>query len=860
MCCQNLPTNLNNISTFIKLMLDYEYHGIPLSLYNISKYMLGYDRMVPEVHGVWADTLEKNREKYNRFVELRPRGTFKTTLFTVSQTIELLMEDWLNNNGQFDKRILIASATETLATQILGEISSHFISNPNIQEFFGYNPIRNAKYGELWLEPRSIHKEPTVKSIGSGTAIVSEHYNVIICDDICFDGETEVLTDKGWLFFKNLDGTELVASINPDTHFLEYQKPLRYIQHNYNGTMYGIKGRDSVDILVTEGHNIYWGTQKRHGNKTFSLQKVEDIYGKYGYVKKSCNWNGVYVDSITIPAAQYNNNYSSDKKVIPIDAFCEFLGLFLAEGNINSRHGKNYNSIIITQNCVADKCNEIRRILNLLPFEYKEYKGTGLKDGTITFYIGSSQLANYLHSLGGCTEVAKNKYIPSIIKTLPKEQIQKFIDGYFLGDGSTNNNGSKIIYTASSKMADDLQELIIKCGYTSTKQTHVMNTTNPSGTKYNTTQYRISIITGKCTPFIRPHHWYKQEYDGMVYCVEVPHHLIYIRRNGKVAIVGQCNSEDRESQAKRDKNWRWYIDMISILEPNGYLFVCGTRWHYDDIYAHLIKQNEKLPEHRKYLIEIESVLDEKTGLTNFPTILSDDDIVALKIEKGVVEFAAQYMNRCIPTETQLFPPDRMHVYPEYGKNADNFFTGRYRDYIYIDPALGQSTDGDYVVVIVGREWDRKLYIRDAFMSNTTTPKRVVKVTEQLMDTYDIPRVHIETNGFQSLYGKYFTDEGISIVEHKNTKRKEIRIEGLEPYYSSGKVMFREDWETAYPLFVEQLHLYPATDHDDAPDALESLTRIALKKKVDINNAENLVSGMSRVTMDKNLRFPYLGRG
>lgn len=485
-------------------MIGYTYHDIDLSLYNISRYMLGYERMVPEVHGVWCETLEQERLKHNRFIRLKPRGTFKTSLYTVSQSIELLMEDWLKNDGQFDKRILIASATETLATQILGEISSHFVSNPNIQEFFGYNPVRNAKYGELWLEPRHIRKEPNVKAIGSGTAIVSEHYDVIIADDI-------------------------------------------------------------------------------------------------------------------------------------------------------------------------------------------------------------------------------------------------------------------------------------------------------------------------------------------------------------------VNSEDRESQAKRDKNWRWFIDMISILEPNGYLFVCGTRWHFNDVYAHLFEQNELLPEHRKYHVEVESAIDEETGKSLFPSILTDDDIEALKIEKGIIEFNAQYMNRCIPTETQLFPEDRMHLYPEYGENADEFFTGHYRDYIYIDPALGQSEKSDYVVIIVGRAWQRKLYIRDVFMSNLTTPEKAVKITSNFMDMYDIGRVHIETNGFQSLYGKYFTEEDIPIVEHKNTKRKEIRIEGLEPYYSSGKIVFREDWKNVYKKFCEQLHLYPATDHDDAPDALESLTRIALKKKVGDVPSE-VMSGMSRDNNRRNDRkFMFRGR-
>src|SRR3990167_3212186 len=47
-------------------------------------------------------------------------------------------------------------------------------------------------------------------------------------DKYCYDERTEILTDKGWKYFKDLDKTEQVATLNPDTNEIIYQKPLEY--------------------------------------------------------------------------------------------------------------------------------------------------------------------------------------------------------------------------------------------------------------------------------------------------------------------------------------------------------------------------------------------------------------------------------------------------------------------------------------------------------------------------------------------------------------------------------------------------------------------------------------------------------
>ena len=49
--------------------------------------------------------------------------------------------------------------------------------------------------------------------------------------------------------------------------------------------------------------------------------------------------------------------------------------------------------------------------------------------------------------------------------------------------------------------------------------------------------------------------WYEQEYDGMVYCVEVSSHLILTRRNGKCLINSQTYSQLKDTTIRTVHDW-----------------------------------------------------------------------------------------------------------------------------------------------------------------------------------------------------------------------------------------------------------------------------------------------------------------
>lgn len=59
--------------------------------------------------------------------------------------------------------------------------------------------------------------------------------------------------------------------------------------------------------------------------------------------------------------------------------------------------------------------------------------------------------------------------------------------------------------------------------------------------------------------------------------------------------------------------------------------------------------------------------------------------------------------------------------------------------------------------------------------------------------YNVIKTGIESNGYQTLFAQHAKNEDLQVVEINNVRKKETRIEGLEPLVSSGKILFREDW-------------------------------------------------------------------
>jgi hypothetical protein len=367
-------------------------------------------------------------------------------------------------------------------------------------------------------------------------------------DDLvdCYDEKTEVLTLKGWKYFKDVSSKDAVATSNLDTDELEYQYPTKTISYHYSGTMFKINSR-SIDLLITPNHKVV-AKRSKGANKYGPLEliKISELKNKHFKLKRNCKWIGKQEEYFKLHPFKSRFIYKNNtEKIISMNTWVQFLGLYLSEGNTTN------NKVSIAA-VVNRKKTFIRTILNQMPFEFKE--------GKDCFYCYSKQLGNELKPYG----LSYEKYIPSYIKDLSSSLIDKYLYAHWIGDGSRN-----IIYTTSKQMADDLQELVLKtgkaCSISLKKQTGKISFIEGKQITAKRDIYEILISTNHIEPRIN-HHVNKgaylttETYTGNVYCLTVPNHTLLVRRNGKASFSGNSLMLSLKEETQVNKQWAFQMN------------------------------------------------------------------------------------------------------------------------------------------------------------------------------------------------------------------------------------------------------------------------------------------------------------
>lgn len=394
--------------------------------------------------------------------------------------------------------------------------------------------------------------------IAVASAVIGQSYlEETVLYSTCYDDQTEVLTkDNGWKLFKDLIPYEKVATLNPDTHELEYQEPEAYHKYWYKGQLITIQNK-VLDLAVTPDHKMYVLPADSSGKEsTWRFVEAKNIKHTQS-IKRDCNWAG-----------QEQEFYEFGEYKIPMDLWLEFLGYFISEGSagayegtvktttynkigsknrkegwihrsasIRKKVGSKYTeySIQISQTKNGNK-DKMRECLNKLPFNFGEYEAG--------FIIKIKALYEELTSLGK----SNNKFLPNYVKNLSSRQLKILLDALTLGDGMVRDDQGKTewkYFTCSKKLADDVQELVLKIGLASSikiddrrgREVNIKGRGITGHTNY--IGYIVCIHRYTLTPTML-NAIDSMEYKGNVYCITVPNHIIYVRRNGKTCWSGNC--------------------------------------------------------------------------------------------------------------------------------------------------------------------------------------------------------------------------------------------------------------------------------------------------------------------------------
>ncbi len=442
---------------------------------------------------------------------------------------------------------LVRSITETYydfqgqriitGNRILAQSTANGISKEDLDKFGVTELFRKAKSFEkdiedlmkLQLPLHPIYEEYLSKIYGIGPIIasgliayvadISKFDNISKLWQYCYDEKTEVMTKSGFKLFSDVTYEDEIMTLNPENDNMEYQKPIAMFIIPYRGKMVHFQGR-AYDFMVTPEHRMY----VRYGSDKFMFAPAIAIHEQlknYPYskveLKRDGIWKGEEVQTYDVPSVE-SRPFRHPKtgmlvthcgvrnpKNLNMNTWLKFMGWYLAEGSCNVHGRRKQARVQISQTLVNPENRvEIKEILNEVGFNpYVNDKG---------FDIGSRSLYEHLLPLGN----SYTHYIPEELKNLPPRQLRILVDTMMKGDGDTTNR----LFTVSKKMADDFQEIVMKCGYA-------------ASVSFRGDGYRVTIIKRDTTPMITKTPTLV-DYDGYVYDLTVPkHHVIMVRRNGK---------------------------------------------------------------------------------------------------------------------------------------------------------------------------------------------------------------------------------------------------------------------------------------------------------------------------------------
>jgi len=303
------------------------------------------------------------------------------------------------------------------------------------------------------------------------------------------------------------------------------------------------------------------------------------------------------------------------------------------------------------------------------------------------------------------------------------------------------------------------------------------------------------------------------------------------------------------------------VDRTENFIANG-LVSHNTRWHDDDLAGKLLERDgEKGHFYDTKMgawteggdkVDTTGMREGTWDVISFPALAIENekyrgigdslwedkyDVKALEEIKrtvGVRDFSALYQQDPVDKEAQLFKEEWFRKWSVIPKNV-KYFTA-------VDPAISKKKGADdSVVLTLCRDAHDNIYIVE-IRAGKWNPSELINEIFQQQKKYG-SRVGIEAQQYQYSLIHYMKQEQkargiyihVSPVSHYTNK--EIRIQGLEPYYINGLIYHPP---AGAEKLEEQLRRFPSGKHDDVIDALTLAVYLSTKPTVSSEVATNTI--------------------
>lgn len=264
----------------------------------------------------------------------------------------------------------------------------------------------------------------------------------------------------------------------------------------------------------------------------------------------------------------------------------------------------------------------------------------------------------------------------------------------------------------------------------------------------------------------------------------------------------------------------------------GMVEVVGTRYHPQDIYAHMIDVDPNFGEEN--VCEIPALVDPETGEMSYegisvvPEILPTQTLKGMKVAMGSANFDTQYQQSTKRMQGDIFKADCFRYY-DAPESLEQFIAHlELKIWAACDLAIGEKELNDeYADVVIGvddRDAQRlDVYLLNLFHGRIPYTAQIARA-EWIFDTFDPIRFGIEANAFQkerlhSVYRELGGEIGDRCIPVITLVDKVTRAWKLSARYEAGRIHHPKEalWLDAFEL---QMTGFPKLKHDDMFDALD----------------------------------------
>jgi predicted phage terminase large subunit-like protein len=288
------------------------------------------------------------------------------------------------------------------------------------------------------------------------------------------------------------------------------------------------------------------------------------------------------------------------------------------------------------------------------------------------------------------------------------------------------------------------------------------------------------------------------------------------------------DEENSRSKLQRDKTRTWFYNtLMPTLEPpdpevehRGEHHMLGTRYHYDDLYGHLI--DNELKEHHQIIPALDN-----NGRSPWPKKFSPKWFAEKRKRSGLIIFNCQYQCDTEAMKGEIFQYDQcQQISEEEWPDHKNL-----RVFMGVDLAISESESADkFAIVVIGINRDRSAYyVLDYYENQLRFKEQTKKILEYYRRWRPI-RCAIETNQYQAAQYQTLKEKNpdIRLKKVQTDKDKITRAWKLSSIFEDNRVFFRKGIQA---LLIEHMVLFPNHRYKDLFDAFDlSVQASKMKRK------------------------------